>query len=127
MKLLLTDWQGRISPVFDSAGHFMYVQIENQEIVKKELLSIPFDDIQSRIKIIKKIRPDFIVCGAISCFYERLILDMNIQLISRIKGETNLIVKSMAENTFQKENHIMPGCRGKGFKHRNRKGWKNQF
>ena len=118
MKIALTEWQGRISPVFDVAVQAKIY--ETVDMSSKLIKEIDFADYsgEERIQVLSNEGIDRLICGAISDHLERFALMNNIQVISFISGEVDEVLNHFKEQRCNRTVFNMPGCRGR----RNRQG-----
>jgi len=111
MKVALTVWDEKISPVFDSAHKLLIVDIKNGEIKNVSYepftpqLEAGFTEELSRQGI------DVLICGAISKPYSTRIEASSIELIPFIGGSVNEILESYAKGNPLVPAFLMPGCR----------------
>ncbi len=110
MKLAITVWGNRVSPVFDAAGTLLVAQIENQGIIKKEYKSFKPAIPSDLIKILKKMKVSVLVCGAISTKPADLIVESDIKLISFVTGNALKILDNFAHKQTIEKTFMMPGC-----------------
>jgi len=110
LKLAITVWGNRVSPVFDAAGTLLVTQIENQRIIKKEYKSFKPAIPSDLIKILKKMRVSVLVCGAISTKPADLIVENDIKLISFVTGNALKILDNFAHKQTIEKTFMMPGC-----------------
>lgn len=110
MKVAITVWGNRISPVFDAAKTLLIAQIENGRILKKEYS--PFDPhaINSMLEIFRNQKITTLICGAISTHPAEIIVDNNIRLISFVMGNAHDFLESFTGKDHIEPAFIMPGC-----------------
>lgn len=110
MKIAITVWGNRISPVFDAASTLFVAQIENRMIIKKSYISFnpkqPFD----LIKLLKKMQISILICGAISTKPADLIVESDIKLISFVTGNAIKFLDNFARKQTIEKIFMMPGC-----------------
>lgn len=110
MKIAVTIWGNRISPVFDAAATLLVAHIENRMIIKKSYVSFdpqtPFD----LIKQLKKMQIPVLMCGAISTKPADLIVNNDIKLISFVTGNALKLIENFALKQTIEKAYMMPGC-----------------
>ena len=109
MKVAITVWGNRISPVFDSAQTLLLAKVEDSRVVEKKLEFIPLLIPVSIARKIVALNPDSLICGAISHQPARIIEDAGITLLPFISGKAELVLKAYALNLELKK-YYMPGC-----------------
>ncbi|WP_299978658.1 NifB/NifX family molybdenum-iron cluster-binding protein [Desulfobacula sp.] len=115
MKIALTVWDERISPVFDSAHTLLIADIKNEKI--KNISYKSFDpELEARFaEELSLLGIEVLICGAISQTYSTLIEARTIQLIPFIGGNVNEILELYAKGNPLVPTFLMPGCSEEGF------------
>jgi len=115
MKVAVTVWDERISPVFDSAHTLLIVDIKNEKI--KNISYKSFNpQLEARLtEELTLLGIDVLICGAISQTHSTLIEASAIQLIPFIGGSVNEILESYAKGDSLAPAFSMPGCRQDSF------------
>ena len=109
VKLAVTVWGNRISPVFDAASTLLVAEITNKKISRYYYTDFDPESPIDLIHTLKKHQVTILVCGAISKTPASLILDHHIHLISFITGNARQFLDSFAlDQTVGKKNR-MPG------------------
>ncbi len=111
MKIALTIWGDRISPVFDAANTLLVVDIENGDVVDRR--TTPFDPARaSRLaEMLRQMDVSTLVCGAISEGHANRVSVGGIQLIPFVSGQTERILTVLASGKPIIPTFSMPGCR----------------
>jgi predicted Fe-Mo cluster-binding NifX family protein len=113
MRLAISIWNDRISPVFDAAGRLLLVDIEEgQERGRQvEVLS---DALPSRrIRRLTELGVNALVCGGISRPLITLLADFGISVCPWTAGPVDEVLKAYNEGRLQDPRWRMPGCGGK--------------
>jgi len=110
MKVAVTVWGNRISPVFDSAQTLLLAEVLDKRVVEKKLEFIPLLVPVSIARKIVELNPDSLICGAISQQPAQIIEDAGITLLPFISGKAELVLKAYARN-LELNRYYMPGCR----------------
>ena len=113
MKVALTVWGKRISPVFDSAQMLLISEIENSKIIKKEYETFNPESSHQLADLLNKQKISVLICGAISEVPANMIETYGIKLIPFISGSVDEILQSYAQNESILPNYLMPGCNHK--------------
>ncbi len=109
MKVALTVWGNRISPVFDSAQTVLLAEVLDKKIIDKTFEFIPLLIPVAIARKIVDFNPDSLICGAISQEPARIIEDAGITLIPFISGKAEPILRAYAQNMAINQ-YCMPGC-----------------
>ena len=110
MKLAITIWGNRVSPVFDAAATLLVAHIENRMIIKKNYISFDPGIPSDLIKLLKKMQIPVLICGAISTKPADLIINNDIKLISFVTGNALKLIENFARKQTIEKSYMMPGC-----------------
>ncbi len=115
MKVAVTVWDERISPVFDSAHRLLIVDIKNGKM--KNIFYESFNPkLEARFTEALSLQGiDVLICGAISQAYSTLIEASAIELIPFVGGSVNEILESYAKGNPLAPTFLMPGYREDSF------------
>ena len=110
MKVALTVWENRLSPLFDSASLLLIADIESRGITKKYLEPFECESAFSRAARLEDLGVDVLICGGISDFFANLIESRRIRIIPFARGAVDEVLEAyMAGNIYRKD-FRMPGC-----------------
>ncbi|WP_321493045.1 NifB/NifX family molybdenum-iron cluster-binding protein [uncultured Desulfobacter sp.] len=110
MKVAITTWGNRVSPVFDAAKTLLIADVENQSINSKKYESFHPDDIGALAALLNRERVDALVCGAISETYAARLDENKVRMFAFITGNTMDILDCLARHNTINPNFMMPGC-----------------
>ena len=110
MKIALTVWENRISPVFDVAATVAVYDIFDGEIHKE--IELDFSEMNAYEKILElaKLNTGIIICGAVSRPVSCLAESYGMEIYSFIAGEESTVIKAYSEGLITDERLKMPGC-----------------
>ena len=110
MKIGITVWKNRISPLFDSAQMLLIAEIENETITDKyyELFHLYLPS--SKAIQIYNMGVKVIICGAISYFLANMIEAYGIRIIPFVAGDVNHVLDAYLKGNLPTPNFQMPGC-----------------
>ncbi len=109
VKLAVTVWGNRISPVFDAASTLLVAEITDKKISGQYYTAFDPQSPTDLIHTLKKNHVTTLVCGAISKTPARLILDQHIHLIPFVTGNVRQFLDSFALNQTVEKKYRMPG------------------
>jgi predicted Fe-Mo cluster-binding NifX family protein len=109
VKLAVTVWGNRISPVFDAAHTLLVAEISDKKISGQHYIAIDPESPLDLVNTLKKNQITLLVCGAISNSPAELITEHHIHLISFVTGNARQFLDSFARDRTVKKKHIMPG------------------
>ncbi len=110
MKIALTVWGNRISPVFDAARTLLVAEIQDKQIKNKTYIGIDPGNSQTLLETLEKMEVGTLICGAISKAPATLITGHKIQLFSFVTGNALSVLDSFAGRQVLEKKHMMPGC-----------------
>lgn len=126
MKMAMTVWKNRISPVFDAAHMLLVVEIENDKIINRHYETF-YPEWPSRLaNRLTDMDVSVLICGAISELPANIIEENGVKLIPFITGDIRQVIDACAKKIPIMPTFLMPGC---GHKHhgQNRRGKKHRF
>jgi predicted Fe-Mo cluster-binding NifX family protein len=114
MKVALTIWQERISPVFDSAQMLLIADIQDSKVTKRRLE--PFFPARPKhlVDRLNELKVKVVICGAITEVPAIVIEAGGIELIPFIGGLTEEILGNYARGIAIIPKFLMPGCDHRG-------------
>lgn len=126
MKVALTAWEDRISPVFDSARILLIAEINNGQILNRRFETfIPamFSRLPERMN---ELGIDVLICGAISQIPARIVETCGVRLIPFVSGQVEDVLISYANGAQIVPAFSMPGCGRRHGQETGRKGFLNR-
>ena len=129
MKVAVPVWNGRVSPVFDTASRFIIFDIENGVEGSRETILIPDVSYLARSKRLSELGIEYLICGAISNHAASLACANGMRIIPWMSGDVEEVIDSFKKGALPEQRFLMPGCRERRrFKGRGRGGmgrWQN--
>lgn len=110
MRVALTIWEDRISPVFDSAHMLLVSEVKNKEIENIGYERLYPEIPQRMIEILKQMNISVLICGAISEEPAYLIRSMGVKLIPFIAGKVENVLDHFSKGKPITPKFSMPGC-----------------
>ena len=123
MIIAMPVWNGRISPVFDSAQKLLITEYSDKQLVRQIEESFIEKIPQKRVQELVDLQVQVLICGAISQCLWQMMVAAGIQVIPFIKGNTDIVLNAFTDGKLLRPSFLMPGCCGR--KHRFR--GKNNF
>ncbi len=110
MKIALTVWEKRISPVFDVAATVAVYDIFDGKIHKE--IELDFSEMNAYEKVLElaKLNTGIIICGAVSRPVSCLAESYGMEIYSFIAGEESTVIKAYSEGLITDDRLKMPGC-----------------
>lgn len=113
MKIAVSTWNGRISPVFDVSRQMVVVEIDQGIIQRKSEESL-HEDIARKVEKISEDGIQFLICGAISQSLADALVLRGIRIIPFITGTVDEVIEAWITNRLNRSCFAMPGCCGRG-------------
>ncbi len=110
MKVAITVWGSRISPVFDSSHMLLVAEIENFTIIDRKQITFNPEPPSRLFELLAEMDIDVLICGAVSRAPACLIESVGVKLIPFIAGDAEEILGSYAKKASVLPDYFMPGC-----------------
>jgi predicted Fe-Mo cluster-binding NifX family protein len=109
MRVALTVWERRVSPVFDCARLLLVADIENQTVIGR--CYIPFLSTFPALRAAKlfDLGIDVLICGAISHVFASTIESYGIRIFPFVTGDPNRVLDAYLSDTLHRAEFQMPG------------------
>ena len=114
MKVALTVWNGRISPVFDVSRKVLILDVAHGAVTgQREEPLEGIDPVQKARKLVEwEVRK--LICGAISRPLAGLFATYGIRTIPFIAGDAEEVIEAYLARKLPNRSMAMPGCCGGG-------------
>ncbi len=111
MKAALTIWRDRISPVFDVAGRFLFVEFAEEGIVSRTEAVLQQSTPAQRAALLRQQGTDLLICGAISRQGHMALESESIRVISHVCGPVEQVLAALLSGGLERDDRwCMPGC-----------------
>lgn len=119
MIVAFTAWENRISPVFDAARTLFVAQISDGKVLSSSFESFNPETGRHLTEMLKVLKIDVLICGAISEAPSNIIESGGVKLIPFIGGRIEEILERFINGYQISPDFLMPGCgRRNGLKSR---------
>jgi predicted Fe-Mo cluster-binding NifX family protein len=112
MKIAISHWQGRISPVFDVAQQVLLVDLDSNQVVRRQHVSLGPGDPFCRAKEIVGLGAELLVCGAISHPLEKALAQAGVRVAGFTCGDVDTILAALQTGRLGEACFRMPGAAG---------------
>ncbi|MBN2225920.1 MAG: hypothetical protein JW763_01005 [candidate division Zixibacteria bacterium] len=120
MKIAIPIWNNRVSPVMDSAGRLLLIEIDNGAIGARSLIDIPPLHPVQMARFIVDLGIDRLICGAISHRLQMMLTTSGLNVLPWVRGQVDDIITAFINGNLQNQDFYLPGCRRGG--HRRGRG-----
>ena len=110
MKVAIPIWNGRVSPLLDTACRLLLVEFESDHEVFRETIDIPQVNIPYRVSFLVDRGVKVLICGAISHQFEQMLTVSGIKPVPWLGGDVDEILAAYAAGSLQNDNYRLPGC-----------------
>lgn len=111
MKVAVTVWEDRISPVFDASRRLLIAEIQSRQIANRSYIVFDPGEPTRLAKSLSGIDVHVLICGAISRVPATLMNNAGITLIPFITGEVEQVLVAYAKGNPLSPTFAMPGCK----------------
>lgn len=127
MKVAVSIWNGRVSPVMDTARQLLIVDMADGREISRNVVDIPYVCTSRQAGFMAGLGIDALICGAISRQLELMLAATGIRVCPWARGEVGEVVDAFSNGSLQDECFILPGCgrgggrrrMGRRYRHRN--------
>ena len=110
MKVAVTVWNNRISPLFDATRTLIILDIQHGVVNEKYRVSIDCTSPFSRAATLSEMGISTLICGGVSDFFAKHIEARNIQIIPFVAGRVDEVIDAYLKNVLGHKKFRMPGC-----------------
>jgi predicted Fe-Mo cluster-binding NifX family protein len=110
MKIAIPVWEGKVSPVFDTASRLLILQIEDKKETSRIETYFEESDLTRRCLRIQAMGVDILICGAISGHFYRMLVSDDMEVIPWISGTTEDVLDAYLNGSLFDSKFLMPGC-----------------
>ncbi|NBB95977.1 MAG: dinitrogenase iron-molybdenum cofactor biosynthesis protein [Planctomycetes bacterium] len=123
MRVAIPHWQGRVSPVLDTAGRCLLVDVVDGGEVGRQDIELSGQTPQLRGRCITGLGADVLICGAISRPLLSTLRSADVDVRPHVCGEIETILAALIDGRLEDDTFLMPGCcgrrrQGQGRRHR---------
>ena len=111
MRIAVPEWQGRIAPVFDAAGHLLLVDVEDGHELRREAMALAKVEHPARAAALVECGVDLLICGAISAPLQLRITAAGVRVVAFLCGAVDEVLAACWNGTLADPGFAMPGCR----------------
>ncbi len=122
MKVAVSDWQGRVSPVFDVAAQLLVAEVKDDTIHERHTVPLTNNGLHERAKQVADLGVDVLICGAISWPLELALSNAGVEVFPQTCGEVDQVLAAFVTGRLSQNVFLMPGCCGRRRHCRNQHG-----
>jgi predicted Fe-Mo cluster-binding NifX family protein len=111
-RIAIPTWNGRVSPVFDTASRLVVVEAGPGGPYKRFEADMGDEFLPSKVLRLTGLGVDTLICGAISRPVASMVTTAGIKLIPWISGQVEEVLQAFLKGELLTPQFIMPGCAG---------------
>ncbi len=111
MRIAIPIWEGKVSPVFDTALRLLVVEVTERGEESRFVYHIDESDLSQKCQRIRKLDLDTLICGAVSHGFLRMLLASGLDVIQEISGPAEDVLKAFITGNIFQPRFLMPGCK----------------
>ena len=92
MNVAITIWNGRVSPVFDTARDLLVTDANESHALEGQWVDIATLTPLERIERLRRLRVDTLICGALSQPLAAMLAEAGIRTIPFVAGEAEAVL-----------------------------------
>lgn len=112
MKLAVTIWNGRVSPVFDVCRTVLLVTLEDGAVVDTALEPLDPLDGERKLERLVELAVELLICGAISEPLQQRLQARGLRVLGFVAGAVEEVLRAFVAGELPGPAHAMPGCGG---------------
>jgi len=120
MKIALPVWEGRVSPVFDTARRLLLVDCDDAVEVARSEEPLTERLAPRRAARLMDLGANVLICGAISRPLASMLASYGIQVVPFVSGDAEEVLSTYLSGGLRDPNiaprFLMPGCRRRRFR-----------
>ena len=110
MKVALTEWQGRVSPVLDTARALVIANVDDGIPIVSHRDVFTSDVPQEMAAQLRALGVELLVCGAVSQSLAECIALAGIRIIPFVSGDIEEVLQAVTSRRIPAPAFSMPGC-----------------
>lgn len=121
MKIAMPIWEGRVSPVMDTANRLLVIEVQDSVEISRQVERTPRPYGTHLAKFVSELGVEVVLCGAISRQLESLLEKSGVEIIGCIKGNVDEVMMAYLNDTLDSRRFFIPAYRvGHGHRRKGR-------
>jgi len=110
LRIALSAWNGRISPVFDVAQKLLLIDVAGGREVGRTVVEMNERAFALRAAKVRELGANVLLCGAISRPLASLVGSSEVKLMAFLAGEVEDVLGAYLAGKLPASEFMMPGC-----------------
>ena len=112
MRIALSVWQGRISPVFDTARTLLVLDRDGTVERERIVTALADEGMYGRVAALRSLEVETLLCGAVSRPLVSLLETAGLKVFPFLTGEVEEILEAFTSGSLDEPQFLLPGCCG---------------
>jgi len=117
MRIAVSVWEGRVSPVFDSSRRMLVVDIVDGRAGDRREVELPADSPAERVSHLRGLNVSTLLCGAISRPLAEWLQAAGVEVHPFVAGSVEEVLSGYLSGQLNRADFRMPGCCGRRRRH----------
>jgi predicted Fe-Mo cluster-binding NifX family protein len=113
LRIGMTVWQQRVSPLFDVASELLLVDAEGAVETARTSVALPERELPRRVRRLVDLGVDVLVCGGISQPLAGMVRASGIRLVPFTAGPVEQVLHAFLQGQLPSQAFVMPGWCGR--------------
>lgn len=110
-RVAIPIWQGRVSPVLDTAEKLWICEVDSARQVTSRLVETGPVDFRRRVLLLNELGVHTLICGALSRPLHNLLLSAGIAVRPWASGLVEDVLSAYMAGQLERDTFRLPGCR----------------
>lgn len=119
MRIAISIWEDKISPVLDTASKLLIIENKTQREPSRFETYLFKQDISKRCHFIRDLNIHVLICGAVSRQFSEMLKASGIEIISGISGPVEDVLEAYQKGALLSSEFFMPGSKSNHFDRNN--------
>jgi len=111
MRVAISVWEDRISPVLDTASKLLVVENKTEKKSSHYEVYLLKHNIFKRCRFIGSLNIDVLICGAVSRQFSDMLKASGIEVISGISGPAEEVLETYLHGDLNRSGFFLPGSK----------------
>jgi predicted Fe-Mo cluster-binding NifX family protein len=109
MRIAISIWEDKISPLFDTASKLLIIENETQKESYRYEVHLLKQDLSKKCRFMQSLQIDVLICGAVSRQFSEMLMASGIEVISGISGPARDVLETYQQGKPLHSKFFMPG------------------
>lgn len=110
MKIAVSVWEGRVSPVFDTASRLLVLDAGRTDKDSRFEVFLDEQTCSRKCSRIQALGVEVLICGAISRYFQEILNATGVRVVPWVCGAVCEVVAAYLDGTLSQARYLMPGC-----------------